>query len=441
LKNGSTEGKMGFLSVVSIGVGGMVGGGIFAVLGLAVELAHGATPIAFAVAGLVAILTAYSYARLSVTFPSQGGTVEFLNQAFGEGVTTGGLNVLLWLSYVVMLSLYAFAFGSYGASFFPPAAQPIWRHVMISAAVILLTGLNVLGAAVVGKAEEWIVAFKLIILSLFVVAGFWTIQVHRLQPSTWVDPVRMVAGGMIIFLAYEGFELIANAAPDVDDYRKTLPRAYYTSVGFVILLYVLVAAVTVGNLPLAQIIGARDYALAASAKPFLGNFGFILIAIAALLSTGSAINATLYGASRVSYIIAKEGELPKTLERKIWKQPVEGLLITSGLTLLIANLFDLSSISVMGSAGFLLIFAAVNASNVRLHDKTGSKKWLSVLGVVGCMVALVVLIYQTAVTAPLEILVLVVMVGLAFGIESTYRAATGRTIKSLHRGLGAEPRR
>lgn len=438
MKNESSEGKIGFFSVVSIGVGGMVGGGIFAVLGLAVELAHGATPIAFAVAGLVALLTAYSYARLSVTFPSQGGTVEFLNQAFGEGILTGGLNILLWLSYVVMLSLYAYAFGSYGASFFPIAAQPFWRHIMITFAVVVLTGLNVLGAAAVGKAEEWIVAFKLAILSLFVIAGLWTVQMHRLQPSTWVAPAQMVAGGMIIFLAYEGFELIANAAQDVADFRKTLPRAYYTSVGFVIVLYILVAAVTVGNLPLAQIIGARDYALAASAKPFLGSFGFILIAIAALLSTGSAINATLYGASRVSYIIAKEGELPKALEKKIWRRPVEGLLITSVLTLLIANLFDLSSISVMGSAGFLLIFAAVNASNIRLHAKTASKQWISILGVGGCLAALIVLVLQTFATAPSEILVLVLMVGLAFAIEILYRAITGRTIKSLLRDIEAE---
>lgn len=438
MKTRQKEGKIGFLSVVSIGVGGMVGGGIFAVLGLAVELAHGATPIAFAIAGLVALLTAYSYAGLSVTFPSQGGTVEFLNQAFGEGIITGGFNVLLWISYVVMLSLYAFAFGSYGASFFTLAAQPLWRHIMITFAVVVLTGLNVLGAAAVGKAEEWIVAFKLAILMLFVVAGFWTIQAHRLQPSTWVAPAQMVAGGMIIFLAYEGFELIANAAQDVADYRKTLPRAYYTSVGFVIVLYVLVAAVTVGNLPFAQIVHARDYALAASAKPFLGDFGFILIAIAALLSTGSAINATLYGASRVSYIIAKEGELPEALEKKIWKKPVEGLLITSVLTLLIANLFDLSSISVMGSAGFLLIFAAVNAANLRLHRKTGGRRWISGLGVFGCTSALVVLVYETFLSAPSKILVLIIMVGLAFAIEIIYRAFTGRTIKSLIREIEEE---
>ena len=136
---------------------------------------------------------------------------------------------------------------------------------------------------------------------------------------------------MIIFLAYEGFELIANTARDVRDVGRTLPRAYYTAVGFVIVLYVLVALVTVGNLPLAKIVQAKDYALAEAARPFLGRPGFALIAVAAMLSTASAINATLYGAARLSYTIARDGELPAGLERKVWGEPVEGLLITAGL--------------------------------------------------------------------------------------------------------------
>ena len=125
--------KIGLWAAVSIGIGGMVGGGIFAVLGLAVQLAHGGTPEAFALAGIVALLTTYSYARLSVTFPSRGGTVTFLDRAFGTGMLTGSLNVLLWLSYVVMLSLYAFAFGNYAATFLPGAWQPFGEALFISA--------------------------------------------------------------------------------------------------------------------------------------------------------------------------------------------------------------------------------------------------------------------------------------------------------------------
>ena len=424
----SAGGKIGFLSVVSIGIGGMIGGGIFAVLGLAVQLARGGTPVAFAIAGLIALITSYSYARLSLAYPSQGGTVEFLNQAFGVGLTTGSLNILLWLSYIIMLSLYAYAFGSYGASFFNHSL--LWKHVLITLIVVLLTVLNFMGSAVVGKAEEWIVGFKVSILLLFIIAGLWSVDAGRLQPSSWSPPAQLIAGGMIIFLAYEGFELIANTAGDVKNPEK-LPLAYYSAVGFVILIYVLVALVTVGNLPYDQIVAAEDYALAASAKPFLGSAGFTLIAIAALLSTSSAINATLYGAAKISYIIAKEGELPEALERKVWNRPVEGLVITAIAVLLVANIFDLSSISTMGSAGFLMIFAAVNLANARLHNITKSRKWISLVGAFLCLLALAILLWQTSVKAPEKAGIFAVLVGASVGTEYVYRRVTKRVIRPL----------
>jgi amino acid transporter len=428
-----SDSGIGFWSVVAIGVGGMVGGGIFAVLGLAVELAKGGTPVAFFLAGLVALVTSYSYARMSVTFPSQGGTVEFINQGFGPGTVTGALNVLLWISYIVMLSLYAHAFGSYGASFFPDKWEFVARHALSSAAIVVLALLNGLGATLVGEAEEWIVGAKIAILLLFVGVGIWSIKGAQVAPSTWAGPVQLAAGGMIIFLAYEGFELIANTAQDVRRARRTLPRAYLAAVVFVIALYVLVSLVTVGNLAQDRIVSARDYALAVAAKPFLGQTGFVLIGIAAMLSTASAINATLYGAARVSYIIAKDGELPEELERKVWHRPVVGLVITTALALAVANSVDVSSISVMGSAGFLLVFGAVNAANAVCAKRTESRAWLSILGAVACLAALVTLVGERAREHASELWVLAAMVGAAVGIESIYRVVTGRSIKPFHK--------
>jgi len=419
---------IGYLEATSIGVGGMVGGGIFAVLGLAVKLTGGGAPIAFALAGLVALVTAYSYTKLSVTHPSQGGTVAFIDRAFGPGLLTGTLNILLWISYIVMLSLYAYAFGSYGAELIG-SHQLFWKHALITGGIIGLTGLNLLSAKLIGEAEDWIVGIKLSILLLFVALGAWGIDSARLDPETWASPINLMAGGMIIFLAYEGFELIANSAKDVRNPEKTLPRAFYSSVGFVLVLYILIAAVAVGNLPVDKIVAAKDYALAAAAKPFLGQAGFLLISVAALLSTASAINATLYGAARLSYIIAKDGELPEILEKKIWNRPLEGLLITSGATLLIANLVDLSSLSTMGSAGFLLIFATVNGANAKLADQTGSRRWLCFAGVFACLAALVSLISQTALNRPANLWVLAGMLGLSFSIEAGFRLLTHREFR------------
>jgi amino acid transporter len=425
----NNENTLSYWSAVSIGIGGMVGGGIFAVLGLAVQLGGGGTPVAFTLAGIVALITSYSYAHLSVTYPSQGGTVEFLNQGFGSGLFTGGMNVLLWISYIIMLALYSFAFGSYGASFFPAADQFLWKHILISLVILVFTGLNVLGATFVGKAEEWIVGIKVSILLFFIAVGLWSVNLQRVQPSTWTSAPELIAGGMIIFLAYEGFELIANAARDVKNPTKNLPRAYYTAVLFVIGLYILISFVTIGNLQVSDIVAAKDYALAQSAKPFLGYGGFVLIALAALLSTSSAINATLYGTARVSYIIAKDGELPKILDKKVWNRPIEGLIITMVITLFIANLFDLSNISLMGSAGFLLIFTTVNIANVRLYKKTKSRRWISIAGAIACFSAFIILVVESGLSAPWSVVILSVMIVSSFIIEVFYRQITGRVIK------------
>ncbi|MEJ2103267.1 MAG: APC family permease [Ignavibacteriaceae bacterium] len=423
----SKNNKIGFFEVASIGIGGMVGGGIFAVLGLAVQLSEGGAPVAFMIAGIVALVTSYSYSKLSVTLPGKGGTVSYLDKAFGSGFFTGSMNILLWISYIIMLSLYAYAFGSYGAEFFS-ASQALIKHLLISGIIVIITILNIFSAKLIGKAEDFIVAIKLLILIFFCAVGFWGIQTENLSIQNWSPATNLIAGGFIIFLAYEGFELIANTSDDVRNPEKILPRAFFASVSFVIILYILVAMVTVGNLPVNKIVEAKDYALAIAARPFLGQFGFILISIAALLSTTSAINATLYGSARLSYIIAKDGELPRFLEDNVWNKPLEGLLITSVVTLLVANLFDLSSLSTMGSAGFLLIFTAVNLANVKLSDKTKSVKIISYIGAGLCIGALVSLLWQTITTNINHLWILIGMIILSVSIEGSFRLFSKREI-------------
>jgi len=283
---------------------------------------------------------------------------------------------------------------------------------------------------VIGKAEDAIVGLKLAILLLFIGLGLHGVDPQRIAPGAWAGSLQLITGGMVIFLAYEGFELIANAAADVREPRRTLPRAFFVSVSFVLVLYVAIAVVAVGNLPVGQIVAARDYALAVAAKPFLGQSGFLLITVAALLSTASAINSTVYGAARLSYVIAKDGELPQALAKKVWNEPLEGLLITAGGTLLIANLFDIASLSTMGSAGFLLIFAAVNGAALKLAAQTGCRRPLPLAGLLFCLLALGCLLWQTLTDQPAQLLVLGGMLAIAFAIEAGFRLLTGRKLLS-----------
>lgn len=167
------------------------------------------------------------------------------------------------------------------------------------------------------------------------------------------------------------------------------------------------------------------FALSEAARSFFGQTGFDLIAVAAMLSTASAINATFYGSARLSYCTAVDGQLLSELERKVWGQRIEGLLITAALTLVVANLFDLTSISTLGSAGFLLIFAAVNFGNARCATETKSRAWISIVGAVACVAALGALVWQTATTAPAKLWVLAAMIAIAVAVEGTYRLVRG----------------
>ncbi len=417
--------EIGLGEAISIGIGGMVGGGIFAVLGLAVSLARGGTPLAFLFAGIIAFLTAYSYAKLSVAFPSSGGTVNYVNKAFGKNIFSGGTNNLLWISYIVMLSLYAAAFGSYGANLLQITGNKEFdKHIYLSGIIIFSAALNYISYKVVSLTEAFAVYTKLIILGLFVIVGIYGLfnssHLAQLAPTNWETPFKLLTGGMVIFVAYEGFELIANSVPNIKNPDKNVPRAFYISVGSVIILYILIAIITVGSLSFDKINSAEEYVLAAAAQPLLGQIGFTIITITALISTFSAINATIYGGSRVNYRIAKNDELPHGFTKMFWNQPI-GLLIMVGATLLIANILNLESISTSGSAGFLLIFAVVNYANFRLADKTKSNKFVSLAAACLCFVALIALIYQQFTSNLIGAIVGVCIILSAYLIEFIYK--------------------
>jgi amino acid transporter len=402
---------VGLVGAVAIGIGGMVGGGIFAVLGVVAGQAGSGAPLAFLLAGMVTLLTASSYARLSVMYPSRGGSVVFVDRVFGVRLATGALNNLLWFGYLVTLSLYAVAFASYAGTFFSSGGSaPGWlHHLLITAAILVPTGLNLLSAAIVAKTETAIVAVKLAMLALVGAAGMTTVQGARLSVGTWPSLPAITTAGMLVFVAYEGFELIANSGDDIKDPRRNLPRALYLAVSLVIVLYVGVAVVTVGSLSADQIAQTADFALAEAAKPSLGQFGFTIVAISAVLATLSAINATLYGTARLSYSIALEGELPPAFERRVWTEPV-GLLVTAGVSLLLANSLGVTEISSIASAVFLIVFGIVNAAAFRAAAGGVTRLLSAGSGVVGCLTALILLLADTATRRPLALGVLAVMI-------------------------------
>jgi len=404
---------------VCIGIGGMVGGGIFAVLGEAVSLAHGSTFIAFAIAGLVALLTSYSYAKLSVKFQSKGGTVTFVDKAFGDNILSCSVNLMLWLSYLVTISLYATAFASYGKTFFTHQS-PFLDHILISVAIIVPALINIVSASFVSKSESLIVFIKVSLLVVVVAVGSFYIDTSKIAPQNWTSPLSMVVAGMIIFVAYEGFELIANSAEDIQNPDQNLPRAFYISVVIVIALYIAISIITVGSVDEKTLETAKDYALAVAVEPSLGKLGFSIVAFTALLSTFSAINATIYGNARLGYIIAKDGRLPKQLMNSKRGVPFDGVLYTTFFSLILANSIDLTEIAIIGSAGFLLIFFVVNISAYKLRKEINASRSLLIVSSSFTFMALTTLIYHTYTSNPHAVIIFLAFIIIAVGFELIY---------------------
>src|SRR5215468_5047814 len=428
---GPGSGHVGLVAAVSIGIGGMVGAGIFSILGVVAHAAGNAMWLAFAIGGVVALLSTYSYAKLGATFPSAGGATHFLVKSFGDGVLAGGLNLFMWAGYIISLALYATAFGGYAATFVTTAPSALLLKSLAVASVVLLTLVNAFGATLMGRWETIIVAVKVAILVLFAAVGLCFIRPGYLSPELWPETKSVLFGAGVLFIGYEGFGLITNAAADMRDPRKMLPRALYTSVILVIALYLAVSLTVTGNLSDYEIEQAKDYALAEAAKPFLAQFGFRLIAIAALFSTASAINATLFGSANVCYMIARDGELPVGLSRTPWKSATGGLLLTAALVVLLTLSFDLSGIAMMGSAAFLLVYAAVNAGHLRVLKQTGANALIVWLSLLACLAMFAILGVYTYQQQPAAITALVIIAAASFAAEWAYRRWTGRTIRTV----------
>jgi amino acid transporter len=425
----SGGGQIGMAAAVSVGIGGMVGAGIFSILGVVAEAAGNAMWLAFAIGGVVALLSTYSYARLGATFPSAGGAVHFLVKSFGDGILAGGLNLFMWAGYIISLALYASAFGSYAATFVTEKPSQLLLKSLAVGSVLLLTVVNAFGAKMMGRSETLIVAIKVAILVLFAGVGLWFVKAENLSLQAWPEVRSILFGSGVLFIGYEGFGLVTNAAGDMRNPRWMLPRALYTSVVIVIVIYLAVSLTVSGNLTTAEIAAARDYALAEAARPFLGQFGFRLIAIAALFSTASAINATLFGSANVCYMIARDGELPVGLSRTEWKQASGGLLLTAALVIAVTLAFDLKGIAMMGSAAFLLVYAAVNAGHLRVLKQTGANAAIVWMSLVTCLAMFAVLSQYTYEQQPAAIAALVIIAAASFAAEWVYRRLTGRTIK------------
>ncbi|GBE05676.1 inner membrane transport protein YbaT [bacterium BMS3Abin10] len=397
-----TEEKLGLKELVAMGVGGMVGGGIFSVLGLAVGVAGHAAPIAFFFGAIIALLTGFSYAKLGLVFHSDGGSFTYLEHAFRHRNIAGIGGWLLVAGYIGTMALYAYTFAVYGTAMFGENTHSNALHHFLQSMILLIfLGINLYGIKAVGKSEDVIVMVKVFILSLFAIIGLFYVKTDHLLPFFNQGRAGVLMGAALIFVAYEGFELIPNAVREMKNPLRDLPRAIFISIVITTTIYILVALVAVGNLSPSDITRYKEYALAVAAKPFLGKAGFMLIALAALLSTASAINATLFGTARLAMVMAKDKDLPRvfTHKERLRDIPWVSLVFITAVTILFVNTGNLTIISAFASSTFLLIFASINLSAFRLRRRISIGTKIPLTGLVlttASWMVLIVYLWQTS---------------------------------------------
>jgi len=403
--------KLGVRELIAIGVGGMIGGGIFSVLGLAVSIAGHAAPLAFAVGSLIALAAGYSYIRLALTFRSDGASYTYLARAFpGHPFVAGIAGWTVIIGYVGTLALYAFTFGAYGANLLGQADNGVLGIALSVAVLLFFLLVNLRGSGTAGRTEDLVVYAKILLLAVFAVAGFTTLHSGYLTPLLDRGVASVFMAGALIFVAFEGFQLITNVVMETDDPGRNIPRGIYGAIVITSLIYITLAVVGVGNMSVPDLIAAEEYALAAAARPVLGNAGTVLVGLAALLATSSAINATIFGATRMMAEMGDEGTMPALFGRRNRENaPWVAVLVLSGLGLAFTVAGGLTVIAAFSSMTFLLVSMGVSVANLRLRRQTGARRWLIWLGL-ALMTTTVVLLIVHLLGSNLQTLILIAVI-------------------------------
>ena len=420
--NGSTTRKLTVRQVAFIGVGSMVGAGIFALLGAAGEVAGAAVWVSFLIAGAVAVLQGYSFAKFGARYPSAAGLLEYVSRGFGDGHTTGIIAWLLFAANAIITAMVAVSFGSYAATVVS-RGDSAWIKAFAVVVLLAMTILNILGSQAVARAQTVVVYVVIGILTVFAVATLTHIHPHLLAFSRYPSLRDIVSSVALTFFAFLGFGVITFAATSLANPRHDLPRAMYLALGIATVIYVAVALGVFGTLTVQKVISSGGTALAVAAEPVLGSAGYHLMTVTALFATAGATNAGLFPAAGLSEAMAAAGQFPPLLGYRVAGRAVAGLLITCGAAIGLSLAFDLTAIASIGSAIALMVFALVTVAHLRVRRETGARAWLLVLALVTTVGVLLTFIFTTLVHEPATAFtllgILVLSVALDFGWKRT----------------------
>jgi amino acid transporter len=422
-----------------IGVGAMVGAGIFALLGAAGEVAGAAVWLSFLIAGVIALLQGYSFAKLGARYPSAGGLLEYVAKGFGEGHVTG---ITAWLTYsanAIVTAMVAVSFGSYASAVFADESTA-WLKVFAVLIVVVMTAVNVVGAKLVANAQTVIVYVVVGILVVFAVVTLVNMDPSLLAFSGYPPLQDIVSSVALTFFAFLGFGIITFTAKDLANPARQLPRAMFLALGIATVIYIAIALGVFGTLSVDEVISSGGTALAVAAKPTLGQAGYWLMAITALFATAGATNAGLYPAAGLSDRLAETGQFPPLMARRVGGRLSMGLLIQAVACVLLAVFFNLDAIASIGSAVALLIFTFITAAHFRVRSETRANAGILAVAIVSAAVVLVTFIVTTLIHEPASVVTLLAILALSVVLDLGWkRTRAGRAPSEPPTGRLTDP--
>jgi len=400
--------NLGFKELLAIAVGGMVGGGIFTILGISVSMVGALAPFAIALGGVVAWFAAYAYVKLGLYYKDEGATYSFFKRTYPNSpMAASFIGWYTIFGYISTLALYAYTFSSYVISGSDFSQNELIRKFLAICIIAVFVLINLWSVKGMGKIEDIMVYAKLFILSVIsmVLIYFAKVDLHTftamIQQDLETTPVlSILIVSSVTFVAYEGFQLVINAVNEMEEPDKNIPKAIYSAIVLVALIYFIIALSAVLAIPTEDLIQNKESALATGAGDIMGSMGQNLVIFGAILATSSAINGTLFGSSRQMARIADDGYLPKIVSTRKNNIPIYAIIAMGLVASILILMGGLRLILEFGSITFLLVSLLMSIANLKMRKETESSLFISLVSIVGLFMGTVLILYYEFQNSP-----------------------------------------
>lgn len=425
--------NLGLKELLAIAVGGMVGGGIFTILGIAVAMVGALAPFAIALGGVVALAAAYSYVKMGVYYKDEGATYAFFSRTYPSShLAASFIGWYTIFGYISTLALYAYTFSAYIISGFDFAHNDLIRKIVAISIIAFFALINLWSVKGMGRIEDLMVYVKLLILALisFVLIYYAKIDSHTfinmIQSDFHATPLMSILTvSSITFVAYEGFQLVINGVNETEDPDKNIPRAIYSAIILVAGVYFIIALGAVLAIPADDLIQNKESALATGMGKIMGNIGQNFVIFGAILATSSAINGTIFGASRQMARISDDGYMPPIVAHREKNIPTVAIITMAATASLLITIGGLRLILEFGSITFLLVSLLMSIANHKIRNATNSSSIITISSIATLSMGTFLILYYEYKTNPEQLLFIGVLYATlsigAYGYANLYK--------------------